>query len=369
MAGTIIRDGVISERYRFRTESALPGEAAGLNAYKDYMREVHAKNRYVDIDNCPYCGYTGFTRISEVDARGLPADIVICDSCRGCFKRKILDARAVNYYYADISYELRGKDLSADGIERLFWERVKRFAVPRKNFICHFAGFRAGRDLIMELGCNDGANLYPWHRDGFDVLGVELDEKMVRFGRDKGLNILHGDLSGYSSSGKRPKLVILSHVLEHVSDVGRILDGIFNMIYPDGYLFVEVPGIRSQALRDPLAYFDAEHNYNFDLSSITRLMKQHPFRILYGDEYIRLLATPSRNTDPEPQRAGNQLFRNMALQFLNGAIGLFHVKDADLAQLLKKGDSGALNVRMLSKLRTLYFMTYYSSYKSNGSRR
>lgn len=335
----MIKEKLLGSDYKF-IEANVP---AGLNesqkkARQLFLDEIHRGGRYTAIDTCPFCAASDFMKISERDSRGLPTEIVSCDGCGGCFKSSTMNPEATRFHYEKISYVLRGKELSESSIEKLFKERVSSFAYPRYNFIRHFIRLDPSRDLIAEFGCGDGANLVPWKREGFDVLGMEFDTRMVEFGGNKGLRLLAEDFMTYDFSKKRPKLVILSHFLEHVSDLGAVLKRLHSILDPHGYLFVEVPGTRVQGLGKPLSIFDVEHNYYFDLGSLSGALRKNSFDIVYGDEYIRILCRPI----DVPISAMRQMPSRQRL-----------------SDLLMEAERGSLRMKALNWFWNRYFRYYY----------
>ncbi|MDR4508755.1 MAG: class I SAM-dependent methyltransferase [Candidatus Brocadiaceae bacterium] len=353
---------LLSERHRFK-EDYMPYQLSSLqqNARRLFLDYVHKKNQYISIKKCPYCGDDSFTKISEVERRGLPSEIVICNSCDGCFKAKILNSQMNAYHYEKISYSLRGKEISEDIIKKLFENRVKSFAYPRYHFITHFIDLIPGRDTVVELGCNDGANLLPWFKNNFKVAGYDLDPRMVTFGRKKGLNLIHGDLIEFQSSRLKAKLIILSHVLEHVSDVNTMLQGLVETLQSDGYVFIEVPGLIFQGVRNSLSYFDVEHNYYFDMNSLTLLLKKHGFKIIYADQYIRIICTPEQNVSIPAGKGSPVSFRGMKAGLMKLLIEIMNFKSGKNYDLLKKGESNNVRTSVLKKLQSLYFVYFYSS--------
>lgn len=358
----MITEHLLSNRYRF-SEDNIPAELSDSqrNARELFLMEIHNKRRYIYVETCPFCGHRSFKKISEIEKRGLPSNVVICELCDGCFKSEIMDPEANRLHYESISYLLRGKRLDNDFMEGLFEKRVKEFAWPRYHFLAHFLNLRPGRDLIAEFGCNDGANLMPWKDEGFDVIGIDMDPNVVGLGRKKGLELVHGDLMQHDFARRRPSLIILSHVLEHVSDVNATLDRLTSVIDPDGYLFIESPGIRVHGLRDPLSYFDIEHNYNFDLGSLCRLFASRSLRVLYGDEHVRVICTPSAFAKLAIRKGGSASFSGAIAATCRKCVSFVSPKNWKLLELLIAGENNDLRMVLLSKLQTLYSRCYYRS--------
>jgi hypothetical protein len=360
----VIEEELLGERYRLKGDGGpVMLTQAQKNARALFLKEIHYKNGYHKIEACPSCGQgSKFIKISQVDRRGLPADIVVCDKCGFCFKMNILKPSSSRFHYENVSYVLRGKGAALDCADTDFLSRLKSFAYPRYSFISHFLRLEPGRDLIAELGCNDGANLLPWKEAGFEVLGIDLDPKIVEFGRKKGLDLISGDFMDYDFSLRKPRLLILSHILEHVTDINMTLERLRKIIDPDGYLFIESPGIRVHGLNNTLAYFDTEHNYNFDMKAVKSIFERHLFKVLYADEYIRAICTPGGNG---ASSASNDISFSLN-KIAAGVISKFvkflrRLNDLDLRHLLKKGESKSIDTVLLSKLQTLYFRLYYAA--------
>lgn len=358
----MITEQLLSEKHRFR-EDFVPDwlTQSQSDARKLFLDKVHNKNRYLSIAECPYCGNDNFIKISEVNKRGLPSDIVICSSCDGCFKSEILDSEATRFYYEKISPVFRRKDLPDDEIDSLFEKRVRLFAYPRYHFISHFVKLKPGKDLVMEFGCDDGANLVPWKRMGYDVFGIDLNPTIIKFGRDKGLDLVCGDFMNYNFSDKTPRLIILSHVLGHVIDVNTILKRIYDILTPGGYVFIETPGIRSWKLANIIRFFDVECNYYFDLNSLGRVLKAHSFEIVYGDEYVRVLCTPKRNQPVSGHKPIPPSLSKITAHFLMRIIDMMNLRDKKLYDLLKDGERGKWSIIIFNKLQKLYFYSFYNS--------
>ncbi len=255
-----------------------------------------ARNRYLQIiqdddfiyhDKCAICNSDQAILIAAKERRGLPANIYLCKDCGILFKNPVLNEKAAQRHYEEISYFLRGKTYSIDKLELLFQKRVKQFATKRYELLTSKISFEKG-DLIVEIGCNDGANLAPWHNAGYEVIGFDWDDTLLEFGRKKGLRLLKGDASLLTSLKLRPKLIILSHVLEHLKDPIAELKSYRVLLEPDGYIFIEVPGIKEWC-KDFLDYFDIEHNFYFNLEVLKRISIQCGYSLEYSDEHIQMI--------------------------------------------------------------------------------
>jgi SAM-dependent methyltransferase len=357
-----VRDCLLGDAYRFLKSPCPTGLSEMQAGARDqYLKEMHGSGSYTTVRECPYCGYGDFTKISEVDARGLPADIVICDGCGGCFKSNVLSVAASGDYYAKISRRMRGKPGSND---RLFNERVQQQGYPRYHFINSLIRLDPARDTVAELGCSDGANLYPWKQNCFRVHGMDFDAEMVRFGRGKGLDLIEGDISGYRPSGDKPKLIIMSHVLEHAADLNSLLKVVSEAMGPEGYLFIEVPGVRGQGIGRPLNYMDIEHNYYFDAATLAMALKRSSLEAVYIDEYIRAVCVRKGRPLDARRLSGGGIIADVTGIIL----GLVAGRRRSLLDLMKEGEKNSFRLRLIRKsgMPELHYRSLYASIIKEG---
>jgi 2-polyprenyl-3-methyl-5-hydroxy-6-metoxy-1,4-benzoquinol methylase len=125
---------------------------------------------------------------------------------------------------------------------------------PRENIYGHlqrldwFKRFASREDRLVELGCGTGYMIsYPLRLEGYDVIGVDLDEPSVAYGREvlveAGLdpsNLMACDLADVDGPFDA---VIASEVLEHLddADLRAVLALIRSKLAPGGRLLVTVP--------------------------------------------------------------------------------------------------------------------------------
>lgn len=350
------------------TQEPLKLTESQVKARNIFLEEIHEKNKYTTLTACPFCGSSKFIKVSENERKGLPIDVVVCKTCDGCFKSKMLDKAAIRFYYKHISYILRGKDTSNAAIEELFQKRVNTYGYNRYFFIRHFVKLNPHKDLIVELGASDGANLYPWFNNGFEVLGIELDPKMVSFGKGKGMNLIHQDFSDLRLQ-KKAKLVILSHVMEHVEDANRTLKTVREIMAPNGIVFIESPGIRVNGIIDKSKYFCVEHNYNFDQRNLCGLVKKHNFEIIYADEYTRVLCClPHDNQRFRVNRRIGISPGFIPAVLLRTILKIVSFRNIRLADLLYPQIKDKFKRRVYAKLLRLYFGYYYLAIAGTGKK-
>lgn len=119
--------------------------------------------------------------------------------------------------------------------------------------ILRLAGEGPGRAL--DVGCGSGRVSAALSRAGFDVTGVDSEEKVVKLARkisaEAGIRIDFRVLDFTASDAGLPPgffdLAVCSEVLEHVPDPVAIVERIHRLLKPGGRLILTVP-------RDPRQY-------------------------------------------------------------------------------------------------------------------
>lgn len=133
--------------------------------------------------------------------------------------------------------------------------RSSEVQLPRENIYGHYARLEWLRDHLdrradhaVELGCGTGYMLtLPLRLWGYDVVGLDLDEKSVTYGkqlmRNVGISeevVRCQDIADYADP---LTVVIASEVLEHLSDdvLDQVLRTVRAKLAPGGRMLVTIP--------------------------------------------------------------------------------------------------------------------------------
>ena len=145
-------------------------------------------------EQCPFCNGDKVTVIAQKDRYGLPMDTQICETCELVFSSKYFSADFVEDYYANYADKFKSLNQSP---KEMFERRTapKAYTWIRQNYIKEYLGNNYKKlQIVIEVGCNDGCNLYPYHLDGKKVVGCDFDEQRMETGRAAGLTILSGGI-------------------------------------------------------------------------------------------------------------------------------------------------------------------------------
>jgi SAM-dependent methyltransferase len=217
----------------------------------------------------------------------------------------------------------RDKDYLAN--ESLF----RNIFLNRVNLISKFIN----KGKVLELGCSTGVMLKLFKERGWHVLGVEPSASSDE-AEKKGLRVLKVKFEEVKLPKNHFDLIILNHVLEHLTDPENVLRKIYTLLKDNGFIFIDVPNFRSLSSimlgkRWPFLLPD-EHKSQFTKKSLTVLLEQTRFEVIHWES-----------------RSGIFEYANPFLEFRQSLIGLKKRFIFDLctmpyalcATLLNMGDS------------------------------
>jgi SAM-dependent methyltransferase len=245
---------------------------------------------------CPSCGVTKGALISKVDRVGFWCDTVVCSGCDLVFNDSyILEPLK---YYASVFGKQKWQDPELNFLKRTSpdayaWKRLAYVTTALGN------DFHKVQNVI-EIGCGDGCNLYPYHLLGLEVTGFDFGNEFLEVGRKRGMNLIQGD---FSSCKQQYDLILLVHSFEHMLDLDDVVSKVHRLLKNEGVVYVEVPGLRNlnrkntEAKKEDgyissnnfLGYLQYQHNYHFDLDHLKIFWERNGFEIIQGDEWIRAL--------------------------------------------------------------------------------
>lgn len=239
---------------------------------------------------CP-CGAGDDVVVAETDRYGLNLNAVICKECGLLRINPVLDNGSMNEFYRR---EYRDLYMGVDygDMDNYFFDMVRRGGgilalikakAPRTDF---------QKLAVLEIGCSAGGALIPFLEAGSAVRGFDYDERYIEYGnsRNTGLNLCHGGMETLEREDKQYDLILLNHVLEHLSSPVCAVELIRKRLKTGGMLYLSVPGFKNPAYyhsptKSFLGSLHIGHLFYFSKLSLTRLLKG--FEILYIDDDIR----------------------------------------------------------------------------------
>lgn len=93
----------------------------------------------------------------------------------------------------------------------------------------------------LDVGCGYGRNMKLLRSLGFDVLGVDVNEKIVDSNRSAGFSCV--TVTELARNTEKFDLLLMAHVIEHLSPAELVifLDGYLDRLRPGGHLIIATP--------------------------------------------------------------------------------------------------------------------------------
>ncbi len=244
---------------------------------KDYNIEI--KN-HLETTSC-LCGSKKNQTVFEYDRYGLFSPTVICNDCGLLFTNPRPNLEYLNKFYSQ-------------GMYRAFYESVKYSSQPIKklslselsesfsedyessDFIFnHTKNYINNEDLVLEIGMGGGWNLIPFENKN-RLYGTDLDKDLCELATIKGINnVICGDIDDINF-GKKFKLIILNHVIEHLHNISDYLIKIRSLLCADGYLYVGCPSYNHI---HNYGEIQNVHLYYFTKNNLINILSKNNFKI------------------------------------------------------------------------------------------
>lgn len=105
----------------------------------------------------------------------------------------------------------------------------------------HLPKPKAGMRLL-DVGAGSGFFLDFARKCGWEVAGVDLDEKAVAAARSRGLDVRHGTIEAVGEDEQFDGIT-MGHVIEHVHDPRAVLAACYQRLKPGGWIWVDTPNM------------------------------------------------------------------------------------------------------------------------------
>ena len=281
-SATVYRTSAAPQRLTAVQERFRDAVLAKLNA-GDYALE--------EVLYC-LCGSQDSVSVADRDRFGLPVGVVVCTACGLARTSPRLAQESLPRFYDEDYHGLHmgvpdpaaSTSLFRPGHGRVIYSLLE--------------GSLPGRQLrVAEVGCGTGQVLREFiaagARRGREItgMGCEFASAYVEAGRGAGTTIRQGGPETLRDDSPFD-VVILSHVVEHFTDVPGELAQISQLVATDGLVYVEVPGIltidaKAEYEYEFGQYLTLAHTYHFSLDTLVDAMDRAGFALVFGDEETR----------------------------------------------------------------------------------
>jgi 2-polyprenyl-6-hydroxyphenyl methylase/3-demethylubiquinone-9 3-methyltransferase len=141
---------------------------------------------------------------------------------------------------------------------------LSRFAATKEQVLraaLHF-GVPSGSLRVADIGCGAATQCAMWARDGHQVFGVDINESLIKLGRERAasqqlsIDLQSGSATTLPWADASMDIVLCPELLEHVVDWESVLSEAVRVTRPGGVLYVSTTNrlCPSQAEFDLPAY-------------------------------------------------------------------------------------------------------------------
>ncbi|KKP26332.1 MAG: methyltransferase family protein [candidate division TM6 bacterium GW2011_GWE2_31_21] len=156
---------------------------------------------------------------------------------------------------------IEGRELLFE-IEREHWWFESRRKIVYDLFWKKYFSKQTEKLKILSIGTSSGVELEFLSKFG-NVLGIDLDEKMVLNAQKNGLNVLKQDILSNNFKDNSFDIVFAMDVLEHIEDHEKAFKEAFRVLRSGGYMFITVPACKFLwSNHDEHQFFPHKRRYN-----------------------------------------------------------------------------------------------------------
>jgi SAM-dependent methyltransferase len=273
------------------------------------------------VQVCPVCGANSSITLHSPVATDFPPGHATCkcSACEAAFVDPMPSASQLERLYAGAYYKVERRaaqnippNASATVIERIL--SLSRFAAHDYAGAADWIRNRAheawlpqrSASHLLEIGCGQGAMSRQLMRLGRfrRVTCIEPDSSktidaqrvLLATAGEGGSAIAHhptvvdvhaGMFTTCNTLGVQPSLIVMSHVLEHVTDPHALIESLADCLKPGGYLYFGVPYMPADHCRPVGSCGSKRGRNNFHLffygpKAIEALIRRHPRFELVG---------------------------------------------------------------------------------------
>jgi 2-polyprenyl-3-methyl-5-hydroxy-6-metoxy-1,4-benzoquinol methylase len=231
----------------------------------------------ISIDQCPVCNGTAFTPLYTAHDSTVSHEtfsIKACDHCHLGITSPRPDSENLFRYYQSENYISHSGNSS--GLTAKLYHIARKYTLQWKRRLVENY---CSKGAVLDIGCGTGEFLFVMQRNNWKVAGVEPSLT----GRTKAEALIKKKVLPNLEDIERERVnaITLWHVLEHVSDLGKTLATIHQLLQPDGAVFIAVPNYLSadaKHYKEQWAGLDVpRHLWHFSQESMALLLKQNGF--------------------------------------------------------------------------------------------
>ena len=242
----------------------------------------HVKHLFMEnLFECPKCSGNNLELFLECIDYTVSKERFKIDSCKKCgfkFTNPRPDSASMNRYYDSVDY-ISHSNTNA-GIINKIYHLIKKLAI--KNKIELIKNLKTGNNKLLDIGCGTGSFLGLLKKEGWEVTGIEPNEKAANLAKETYSISVVGEEKVKSFIKESFSIITMWHVMEHVHNLKQRIIEVFDLLEKNGFAVIAVPNYTSWDAKHFgshwAAYDVPRHLYHFSPASIKELFTESNFR-------------------------------------------------------------------------------------------
>lgn len=285
----------LSSRLAFSLESSFPLVPEQQEVRNRVQARIEDGTYPTETTTCP-CGHSESKSIADRDAYGLGLPTVMCLGCGLLRSEPRLTPAAWEQFCIE---DLPGLETDPGvSLQRLYDEQVTQGTL----LVRELPDLLGQVNSVYEVGSGAGGRLAPFKDLGKTVVGCDMDPALVAIAQEKGLDLVRGGPTELLAHvGGPADMVLLSWVLDRMSDPINELRAAIELVKPGGMLLVLVPGVRqidAQFRGNLLRYLRAGRLYHYTESTLRYVLGRVGLDVILCDESIIAIARRPQDWTP-----------------------------------------------------------------------
>jgi 2-polyprenyl-3-methyl-5-hydroxy-6-metoxy-1,4-benzoquinol methylase len=224
------------------------------------------KYEILNRPNCPLCGSEGNYIYKDLKDRLYNTsgswDMRICTNT-GCnlqwldpaISKKDIGIAYNTYYTHDNSFSSINESKLCSffriTITKLFNAIMTIAGLSKERFMHYLMYLSEGNSKkLLEIGFGDGNRMMHLEKLGWDVSGIEVDQKAIDEAKKKSSRpVFQGELFDAGFEKETFDAIIMNHVIEHTYEPVEIINECFRILKKDGKLVFMTPNVESLGAR------------------------------------------------------------------------------------------------------------------------
>ena len=199
-----------------------------------------------------------------------PLKLMMCMRCKLSQINCVIDK---NYIYKNYIYETKSS-ITLEEHFKNYCKKVVEFTKVKKN-----------KDLIIDIGSNDGILLSQFKKKGFKVLGIEPARKIADQANKAGIKTLPNFLDKKTTNKilnkfEKAKIITINNLFANVDKINEFMQDVIKVLRKDGFLIIESSYLGEIIDKKIFDWIYHEHLSYFSILPIKNFMKKFKLKLV-----------------------------------------------------------------------------------------